>query len=251
MHMANQWGNLAHGPVAPTYVKVTAILVVRNESFRERLHQRLLEADCDDVRVAEPSAEFAPLLFECRDAVVILGGRWPDLQPLLRTAVKAKAPTILLLQQQLGPAPRKERGQRPALLIGTNAALNEDAYEALRMGASAVLDANIAKSALAAAIAASHSGLIVLDNTLKVHRESHPSETPHDRSHRTERQLTMRERKILSLVAGGVSNKGIARNLGVSVNTVKFHLAAAFEKLNVATRAEAVAEGIRRGELSV
>jgi DNA-binding CsgD family transcriptional regulator len=37
----------------------------------------------------------------------------------------------------------------------------------------------------------------------------------------------------------------------VSVNTVKFHLAAAFEKLNAATRAEAVTEAIRRGELTL
>jgi len=56
---------------------------------------------------------------------------------------------------------------------------------------------------------------------------------------------------MLSLVASGTSNKGIARALAVSTNTVKFHLAAAFEKLDVTTRAEAVAEAIRRGELSV
>jgi DNA-binding NarL/FixJ family response regulator len=107
-----------------------------------------------------------------------------------------------------------------------------------------VLNADISKSALMAAIAASHAGLIVLDSALQ-------AQPPHQRSLRTGRQLSTRERKILSLVAGGVSNKGIARSLGVSVNTVKFHLAAAFEKLNAATRAEAVAEGIRRGELSV
>jgi len=52
-------------------------------------------------------------------------------------------------------------------------------------------------------------------------------------------------------VASGTSNKGIARVLGVSVNTVKFHLAAAFAKLDVTTRAEAITEAIRRGELSL
>ena len=55
----------------------------------------------------------------------------------------------------------------------------------------------------------------------------------------------------LALVASGTSNKGIARALAVSANTVKFHLAAVFDKLNAATRAEAVAEAIRRGELSL
>lgn len=242
---------LAYRLGAPNLGSVSAILVVRDESFRQHLHQRLLEADCEDVRVAEPAAEFVPLLFECKDAVVVLGGRWPDLQPLLRMAVRAKAPAILVLQQ-LAFTPLKERGQRTALLIGAGAALDEGSREALEMGARALLHVNISKSALKAAIAASHAGLIVLDNTLMARQESlNLGETPHEPSRRTGQPLTTRERKILSLVAGGVSNKGIARDLGVSVNTVKFHLAAAFEKLNAATRAEAVAEGIRRGELSV
>jgi DNA-binding NarL/FixJ family response regulator len=70
-------------------------------------------------------------------------------------------------------------------------------------------------------------------------------------STRKGRPLTSREREILGLVASGTSNKGIARVLSVSANTVKFHLAAVFDKLNAATRAEAVAEAIRRGELSL
>jgi DNA-binding NarL/FixJ family response regulator len=70
-------------------------------------------------------------------------------------------------------------------------------------------------------------------------------------SPRKGRPLTSREREILGLVASGTSNKGIARSLSVSANTVKFHLAAVFDKLDAATRAEAVAEAIRRGELSL
>jgi DNA-binding NarL/FixJ family response regulator len=70
-------------------------------------------------------------------------------------------------------------------------------------------------------------------------------------SARKGRPLTSREREILGLVASGTSNKGIASSLSVSANTVKFHLAAVFDKLDAATRAEAVAEAIRRGELSL
>jgi DNA-binding CsgD family transcriptional regulator len=64
-------------------------------------------------------------------------------------------------------------------------------------------------------------------------------------------RLTPREREVLALVAGGTSNKGIARLLEVSPNTVKFHIAAILDKLDAATRAEAVAEALRRGELSL
>ncbi|HLK71021.1 MAG TPA: helix-turn-helix transcriptional regulator [Steroidobacteraceae bacterium] len=65
------------------------------------------------------------------------------------------------------------------------------------------------------------------------------------------RRLSAREREILSLVAAGISNKGIARSLRVSPNTVKFHLAALFTKLAVGTRAEAIAAAARIGELSL
>jgi DNA-binding NarL/FixJ family response regulator len=242
---------LAHRQSAPKLCEVIAILMALEESFCQHLHQGLLEADCEDIRVAESPAEFPPLLFDCKDAVVILGGRWPDLQPPLRMVVRATAPAILVLQQ-LASTSVKERGQRAALRIGDRAALDEGAREALEMGARAVLHADVSKTALKAAIVAAHAGLIVLDSTLQARQVSlKPDDAPHELSRHTGRQLTIRERKILSLVAGGVSNKGIARSLGVSVNTVKFHLASAFEKLNAATRAEAVAEGIRRGELSV
>jgi DNA-binding NarL/FixJ family response regulator len=68
--------------------------------------------------------------------------------------------------------------------------------------------------------------------------------------HRSAR-LTSREREVLALVAGGISNKAIARELRVSPNTVKFHIAAILEKLDAATRAGAVVAALRRGELSL
>ena len=65
------------------------------------------------------------------------------------------------------------------------------------------------------------------------------------------RRLTVREGQILTLIAAGVSTKGIARRLGVSPNTVKFHLSALFTKLGVTKRAEAIAAAARSGELSL
>ena len=56
-----------------------------------------------------------------------------------------------------------------------------------------------------------------------------------------------REAEILKLVARGISNKEIADRLGVSLRTVKGHLADIFLKLNVASRTEAVIVGLRKG----
>jgi two-component system, NarL family, response regulator YdfI len=48
-------------------------------------------------------------------------------------------------------------------------------------------------------------------------------------------------------MAEGEANKTIAWKLGISEHTAKFHVASILGKLNAASRAEAVAIGIRRG----
>ncbi len=59
--------------------------------------------------------------------------------------------------------------------------------------------------------------------------------------------LTPREMEILTAIGEGSSNKQIARRLGISTHTVKFHLEAVFAKLDASSRAEALAKGLRRG----
>jgi two-component system nitrate/nitrite response regulator NarL len=59
--------------------------------------------------------------------------------------------------------------------------------------------------------------------------------------------LTPREREILALIGEGLSNKAIARRLGISIHTVKFHMEALFDKLDATSRTEAVAKGLRGG----
>lgn len=59
--------------------------------------------------------------------------------------------------------------------------------------------------------------------------------------------LTERERQVLRAMATGLPNKAIARALGISENTVKYHVAAILSKLGAQSRAEAVMEGVRRG----
>jgi DNA-binding NarL/FixJ family response regulator len=63
--------------------------------------------------------------------------------------------------------------------------------------------------------------------------------------------LTAREREVLALLAAGASNKAIARALGVSVHTAKFHVASLTEKLGANGRLEAVAIALRTGLIMV
>lgn len=59
--------------------------------------------------------------------------------------------------------------------------------------------------------------------------------------------LTPRERDVLALLAEGAPNKVIARRLGISPSTAKFHVASLLEKLGARSRLDAVAIGARLG----
>lgn len=55
--------------------------------------------------------------------------------------------------------------------------------------------------------------------------------------------LSAREREILQTIAAGFSNKAIAQTLGISIGTVKWHIANLYSKLGVHSRTQAVASG--------
>ena len=66
-----------------------------------------------------------------------------------------------------------------------------------------------------------------------------------------EEPLTPREVQVLELLAEGLANKAIADRLGISDQTVKFHVAAILGKLGVANRTEAVRVAVRRGLIAM
>ena len=63
--------------------------------------------------------------------------------------------------------------------------------------------------------------------------------------------LTPREIEVLELLAEGLPNKGIAARLGLSDQTVKFHVAAIMGKLDASNRTDAVRRAVRRGLVSL
>jgi len=67
----------------------------------------------------------------------------------------------------------------------------------------------------------------------------------------TPEPLTARELDVLELLAEGLPNKAIATRLGISDQTVKFHVSAICGKLGAANRTDAVRLAIRRGLIAI
>jgi two-component system, NarL family, nitrate/nitrite response regulator NarL len=111
----------------------------------------------------------------------------------------------------------------------------------------AYLPSDVDAAALTAAVRAAASGLIVLDPAVAGATGVHT----HARTSENAETLTAREQEVLLLVAEGLPNKAIARELGISEHTAKFHVGSLLGKLGAASRTEAVTLATRRGILPV
>jgi len=114
---------------------------------------------------------------------------------------------------------------------------DEDIYAGLRAGAQAYLLKDVEPEELFRCIRAVHSGEAYLQSKVAVRL----AQRVHDES------LTGREEQILKLLAEGKSNRAIGQALFITESTVKSHLKSLFAKLDVTSRAEAVALAARRG----
>lgn len=123
------------------------------------------------------------------------------------------------------------------------------ALEALHAGAAAVVPASVNAREIQLAIEAAGSALGLVPRQLLglLLGDDRPDHSSHDATASDVQALTPRELDVLAALADGASNKMIARRLGISFHTVKFHVASILEKLDADSRTEAVAEAARRG----
>jgi DNA-binding NarL/FixJ family response regulator len=133
----------------------------------------------------------------------------------------------------------------PLVLLGADPATDGPG---LGRGAVAYLSQEVDGPTLSAAVRAVAAGLAVIDpevaGAARLHAHPAADNVGGD-------VLSPRELEVLRLVADGLPNKGIARELGISEHTVKFHVGSVLGKLNAGSRAEAVSVAMRRGMLAV
>ena len=129
-----------------------------------------------------------------------------------------------------------------------------NALEILKTGVSGVLPRNSTLSDLLLAIDAVARGFAILPRDVS-HPEwpgSMPRGIPNKPSpSQQDHMLTARELEVVRLLAEGASNKLIARRLGISFHTAKFHVASIAAKLDATGRTDAVAQAVRLGLILV
>ena len=145
-----------------------------------------------------------------------------------------ETPDVELCDMERASSPLPKEAEAPVVALTTGSPAGAPA---------GVLAPDATAEQLDAALRAVVAGLLVRSTTVPEIREFAPADDVP--------LLTPREREILGLIGEGLSNKAMARRLGISVHTVKFHLEALFSKLDATSRAEAVTKGLRGGVIEL
>ena len=159
--------------------------------------------------------------------------QWRRLRPDV-TLMDLRMPKVEGVQ-----AIRQIRAEDPGagIIVLTTFDHDEDIYAGLRAGAKAYLLKDVQPEELFRCIRAVHAGEAYLQPKVAAKLAQRVQEE----------SLTEREVQILKLLAEGKSNRAIGQGLFITESTVKSHLKSLFVKLDVTSRAEAIALAAKRG----
>jgi DNA-binding NarL/FixJ family response regulator len=195
--------------------------------FRQLLER---EADLEVVGEAADGVEAVELARRLRPDVVVMDIRMPNLDGL-------EATRRLL-----------SGSSTPRVLVLTTFDLDEYVFDALRAGASGFLLKDAAPEELVSAVrlVARGDALLAPSITRRVIEQFVRAATPVP-AHAGVDELTPREREVLLLVARGLSNAEIAKELFLTAGTVKTHVAHILRKLDARDRVQAVITAYESG----
>jgi NarL family two-component system response regulator YdfI len=178
--------------------------------------------------------------------------------PSLASDIAATHPDVVLLELgwqrddlDWNALPHDDLTHTPALVVLSDDPQGNWVADALRAGVHAVLPRDATRDEIIHTIQTVAAGLVVLPAATIARflaAQPAPARAPTSLTGQT---LTAREIEVLRMMAEGLGNKMIARQLGISDHTVKFHVGSILTKLNAASRTEAVTIGARQGLIAL
>jgi DNA-binding NarL/FixJ family response regulator len=216
-------------------LKNIRVLIAEDDPLASELIQlRLEQPGIEIVGVASDGRQAVDMVINLEPDVLILDITMPELDGLqvLSTVKQARPLTTVIVLTAHG----KSEYVMKALAKGASGFLTKQATdlkelpETIRLiteGEQTVID----KDLIYAAFSMSHSY----------------SFEPKKQNKTKLQELTEQEKLVLSLIAEGEDNMGIAQTLGVSQNTIKTHVRNIFTKLEVSSRTQAAIYAIRNG----
>ncbi len=211
------------------------VVVDDQELFRRGLTMLLnVEDDIEVVGEAADGASAASLAATAVPDVVLMDVRMPK-----GSGIEACAAL-------------KEAAPNSRIIMLTVSDEEADLYEAVKNGASGYLlkDSSIEEVAQAVRVVADGQSLISPSMAIKL-LDEFKQMSRSDRGHAPTPKLTDRELEVLRLVAQGLNNREIAKQLFISENTVKNHVRNILEKLQLHSRMEAVMYAVREKLLDI
>lgn len=225
-------GRGPRGPVEP----IRVLVVDDHELFRKGL--RVVLEHEDDIEVSGEASDGAEAILMAEETV----------------------PDIVLMDVRM---PRRGgidacRGIRDAvpsarIIMLTVSDEEVDLYDAIKAGATGYLLKEISIDEVAAAIRSVHGGQSLISPSMasKLLSEFATMVKKVDDKPAPGPRLTERELEVLRLVAKGLNNRDIAKQLFISENTVKNHIRNILEKLQLHSRMEAVVYGVRENIIEI
>ncbi len=224
------------GPVRDGSAGVVRVLVVDDHPVvRSGIVGMLAaEADLEVVGEAGDGAQAVELAGELDPDVVLMDLRMPVLDGVGATSAIVGGPGV--------GAPGRARTGRtpPRVVVLTTYETDADILRAVEAGATGYLLKDTPRDELVAGVRAAARGQTVLAPSVATRLVT---------SVRSSERLTDREVEVLRLVARGLSNQAVGRELFIAEATVKTHLLRAFAKLGVDDRTAAVTVAMGRGYL--
>ena len=212
---------------------IRVLIVVDHALFRRGLEMVLAE---------EPDIELVGEASDGAEAVAKAGEALPDVILMDIRMPKSSGIEACRAMKEVAPSAK--------IVMLTISDEEEDLFEAIRAGASGYLLKDIPYDEVADVVRAVHGGQSLINPSMaaklltefaalaKRDGEERAQEVPAPK-------LTDREMEVLRLVARGMNNRDIAKELFISENTVKNHVRNILEKLQIHSRMEAVMIAVR------